>query len=94
MMATRRVPDEMETGELAVHIVSDKGDRDHVLLLARHPAGVRVREWHSGNWSTGPEESVVTASALLARLDGVVRRRQRIEPDIHVVRSWLTETPR
>lgn len=93
-MTTRRVPDEMETGELAVHIVSDKGDQDHVLLLARHPAGVRVREWHSGNWSTGPAESVVSASALLARLEGVVRGRQRIEPDIHVVRSWLTATPR
>jgi len=91
---TRRLPDEMETGELAVHIVSDKGDQDHVLLLARHPAGVRVREWHAGNWSKGPDESVVSANALLSRLDGVVRRRQRIEPDVHVVRSWLTATPR
>lgn len=93
-MATRRVPDEMETGELAVHIVSDKGDKDHVLLLARHPAGVRVREWHSGNWSTGPEESVVSANALLTRLEDVVHRRQRIEPDVSVVRTWLTATPR
>jgi hypothetical protein len=84
----------METGELAVHIVSAHGANDHVLLLARHPAGVRVREWHSGNWSTGPEESVVSASALLARLDEVVRSRQRLEPDVRVVRSWLTSTPR
>jgi hypothetical protein len=93
-MASGRVPDEMETGELAVHIVSADGAKDHVLLLARHPAGVRVREWHSGNWSTGPEESVVSASALLTRLDDVVRRRQRLEPDVRVVRSWLTSTPR
>jgi len=49
-MATRRVPDEMETGELAVHIVSDKGDKDHVLLLARHPAGVACA---SGTRETG-----------------------------------------
>ena len=69
-MASGRVPDEMETGELAVHIVSDEGAKDHVLLLARHPAGVRVREWHSGNWSTGPEESVVSANALITRPRG------------------------
>ena len=93
-MSSARVPEEMETGELAVHIVSDKGTKDHVLLLARHPAGVRVREWHSGNWSTGPDESVVSASALISRLEDVVRRRQRIEPDVRVVRSWLTATPR
>jgi hypothetical protein len=93
-MSNGRVPEEMETGELAVHIVSDKGTKDHVLLLSRHPAGVRVREWHSGNWSTGPDESVVTANALLTRLEGVVRSRQRLEPDVRVVRSWLTATPR
>ena len=93
-MSNGRVPEEMETGELAVHIVSDRGTKDHVLLLSRHPAGVRVREWHSGNWSTGPEESVVTANALLTRLEGVVRSRQRLEPDVRVVRSWLTATPR
>ena len=93
-MKSGHVPDEMETGELAVHIVSDKGAKDHVLLLARHPRGVRVREWHSGNWATGPEESVVSASALLARLDDVVRSRQRLEPDVRVVRTWLTATPR
>jgi hypothetical protein len=93
-MTNRPVPQEMETGELAVHIVSEKGANDHVLLLARDPAGVRVREWHSGNWSTGPDESVVSASALLTRLEGVVRNRQRIEPDVRTVRSWLTATPR
>jgi len=54
---------------------------------------VRVREWHSGNWSTGPEESVVSANALLTRLESVVRSRQRIEPDVRLVRSWLTATP-
>jgi hypothetical protein len=84
----------METGELAVHIVSDEGANDHVLLLARDPAGVRVREWHSGNWSKGPDESVVSANALLARLEEVVRKRQRIEPDVRTVRSWLAATPR
>jgi hypothetical protein len=93
-MSRGRVPDEMDTGELAVHIVSDKGTKDHVLLLARHPAGVRVREWLSGNWSTGPEVCVVSANALLSRLDDVVRSRQRLEPDVRVVRSWLTATPR
>jgi hypothetical protein len=93
-MSRGSVPDEMETGELAVHIVSENGAKDHVMLLARHPAGVFVREWHSGNWSTGPEESVVSASALLTRLEDVVRRRQRLEPDVRVVRSWLTATPR
>jgi hypothetical protein len=93
-MPNARVPDEMETGELAVHIVSEKGNKDHVLILARDPRGVRVREWHSGNWSTGPEESVVSANALLSRLEDVVHRRQRIEPAVSVVRSWLTATPR
>ena len=34
-MLDRPVPQEMETGELAVHIVSDAGAKDHVLLLAR-----------------------------------------------------------
>jgi hypothetical protein len=93
-MTNRPMPDEMETGELAVHIVSDKGTKDHVLLLARDPAGVRVREWHSGNWSTDPDESVMSANALLTRLEDVVRSRQRIEPDVRTVRSWLTATPR
>jgi len=83
----------METGELAVHIVSDKGANDHVLLLARDSAGVRVREWHPGNWAKGPDESVVSANALLARLEDVVRKRQRIEPDVRTVRSWLAATP-
>jgi len=93
-MTDRPVPPEMETGELAVHIVSDKGANDHVLLLARSSAGVRVREWHPGNWSKGPDESVVSASALLARLEGVVSKRQRIDPDVRTVREWLTATPR
>jgi hypothetical protein len=93
-MTDRPVPPEMETGELAVHIVSDKGANDHVLLLARDAEGVRVREWHPGNWSKGPDESVVSASALIARLEKVVRARQRIEPDVRTVRSWLSATPR
>jgi len=93
-MTNRPVPPEMETGELAVHIVSDGGAQDHVLLLGRDAAGVRVREWHPGNWSKGPDESVVSASALIARLEGVVRSRQRIEPDVRTVRSWIAGTPR
>ena len=52
-MSDRPVPPEMETGELAVHIVSDHGANDHVLLLARDAAGVRVREWHSGKLVEG-----------------------------------------
>ena len=93
-MTGARVPDEMETGELAVHIVSDKGAKDHVLLLARASRGRARARVASGNWATGPEESVVSASALLTRLDDVVRSRQRMEPDVRVVRSWLTATPR
>lgn len=93
-MSNRPVPPEMETGELAVHIVSDGGAQDHVLLLGRDASGVRVREWHPGNWSKGPDESVVSASALIARLEGVVRNRQRIEPDVRTVRSWIAGTPR
>jgi len=93
-MSNRPVPPEMETGELAVHIVSDGGAQDHVLLLGRDVAGVRVREWHPGNWSKGPDESVVSASALIARLEGVVRNRQRIEPDVRTVCSWIAGTPR
>jgi hypothetical protein len=93
-MTDRPIPPEMETGELAVHIVSGKGANDHVLLLARDAGGVRVREWHPGNWSKGPDESVVSASALIARLENVVRARQRIDPDVRTVRSWLAATPR
>jgi hypothetical protein len=88
------VPGETESGELAVHIVSDGGAHDHVLLLARDSAGIRVREWHPGNWATSPDESVVSANALVARLEGVVRNRQRIEPDVRTVRSWIAGTPR
>lgn len=88
------VSGETESGELAVHIVSDGGAHDHVLLLARDAGGIRVREWHPGNWSKSPDESVVSASALLTRLEGVVRNRQRIEPDVRTVRSWIAGTPR
>ena len=56
--------------------------------------GVRVREWHPGNWAKGPDESVVSASALIARLEGVVRKRQRVDPDVRTVREWLSATPR
>ncbi len=84
----------METGELAVHIVSDGGARDHVLILAHDPAGLRVREWHGGNWSKGPSESVVSASALISRLEGIVAKQQRVEPDVRTVRSWIAGTPR
>jgi hypothetical protein len=93
-MTDRPVPPEMETGELAVHIVSTGGANDHVLLLARDSGGVRVREWHPGNWSKGADESVVSPTELLARLESVVRNRQRIEPDVRTVRSWLAATPR
>jgi hypothetical protein len=88
------MPGETESGELAVHIVSDGGAHDHVLLLAHDAAGIRVREWHPGNWSKAPDESVVSANALVARLEGVVRNRQRIEPDVRTVRSWIAGTPR
>lgn len=88
------VPGDTESGELAVHIVSDGGAHDHVLLLARDSAGIRVREWHPGNWSKSPDESVVSANALIERLEGVVRNRQRIEPDVRTVRSWIAGTPR
>ena len=93
-MLDRPVPPEMENGELAVHIVSDGGAKDHVLLLARDAGGVRVREWHSGNWSKGPDESVVSSSALIARLEGIVAKRQRIEPDVRTVRSWIAGASR
>jgi hypothetical protein len=93
-MTDRPVPPEMESGELAVHIVSDGGAHDHVLLLARDSAGVRVREWNPGNWSKGPDESVVSSSALIARLEKIVSNRQRIEPDVRTVRSWIAGTPR
>jgi hypothetical protein len=88
------VSGETESGELAVHIVSDGGAHDHVLLLARDAAGIRVREWHPKNWSTKPDESVVSANTLLTRLEGVVRNRQRIEPDVRTVRSWIAGTQR
>jgi hypothetical protein len=93
-MHERFVPPAMSTGELAVHIVSEGGTQDHVLLLAHDASGVHMREWHSGNWATGADESVVTGAALLARLEGVVRNRQRIEPDLSVVRAWLAAPPR
>ena len=93
-MPNKPVSGETESGELAVHIVSDGGAHDHVLLLARDAAGIRVREWHPGNWSTKPDESVVSANALVARLEGVVRNRQRIEPDVRTVRSWIAGTQR
>ncbi|MEO8879781.1 MAG: hypothetical protein ABI446_05245 [Gemmatimonadaceae bacterium] len=93
-MTDRPVPPTMENGELAVHIVSDGGAHDHVLLLARDAGGVRVREWHPGNWAKGPDESVISTGALIARLEGVVRHRQRIEPDVRTVRSWIAGTPR
>ena len=93
-MLDRPVPPEMENGELAVHIVSDGGAKDHVLLLARDAGGVRVREWHSGNWSKGPDESVVSSSALIARLEGIVAKRQRVEPDVRTVRSWIAGASR
>ena len=93
-MLDRPVPPEMETGELAVHLVSDGGAQDHVLLLARDADGVRVREWHPGNWSKGPDESVVSASALIARLEGIVAKRQRSEPDVRTVRSWIAGASR
>lgn len=89
-MRERAIADAMETGELAVHIVSEGGANDHVLLLAREPAGVRVREWHPGNWSTGPDVSVMAPGALLERLEGIVRGRQRVDPDVRTVRAWLT----
>lgn len=93
-MSDRPVPPEMENGELAVHIVSDGGAHDHVLLLARDAGGVRVREWHPGNWSKGADESVISASALISRLEGVTRNRQRVEPDVRTVRGWLAGTAR
>jgi hypothetical protein len=89
-MRERAIALAMETGELTVHLVSEGGANDHVLILAHDPHGVRVREWHPGNWSAGPDESVVTADALLSRLDGVVRARQRMIPDVRTVRAWLT----
>ena len=93
-MIDRPVPPAMESGELAVHIVSEGGAHDHVLILARDAGGLRVREWHGGNWAKGPSESVVSAVALISRLEGIVAKRQRIEPDVRTVRSWIAGTPR
>jgi hypothetical protein len=93
-MRERYEPPPLESGELAVHIVSDDGNRDHVLLLAHEGKDVRVREWHAGNWSTGPDISVISADALLRRLEDVVRRRRRVEPDLSVVRTWLGDAGR
>lgn len=89
-MRERAVAQSMEAGQLAVHIVSEGGANDHVLILGRDPGGVRVREWHPGNWSTGPDESVIAPDALLERLEGIVRNRQRVDPDVRTVRAWLT----
>lgn len=89
-MRERAVAQSMETGQLAVHIVSEGGANDHVLILGRDPGGVRVREWHPGNWSTGPDESVISPDALLERLEGIVRNRQRVDPQVRTVRAWLT----
>jgi len=88
-MRERAIALAMETGELTVHIATEGGANDRVLILGHDPRGVRVREWHPGNWSIGPDESVVAADVLLARLEGVQRARQRVIPDVRSVREWL-----
>ena len=92
-MRERAIARAMETGDLTVHIVSEGGANDHVLILSRDPAGVRVREWHPGNWSTGSDESVIAPGALLERLERIEHKRQRVDPEVRTVRAWLT-TPR
>lgn len=89
-MRERAIAEAMDAGDLTVHLVSEGGANDHVLILTRDPAGVRVREWHPGNWSTSPDESLIAPGALLERLEGVVRKRQRVNPDVRTVRAWLT----
>ena len=53
-MTDRPVPPEMETGELAVHIVSDQGANDHVLLLARGAGACACESGIRGTGRRGP----------------------------------------
>jgi len=89
MTRDRWTPPVTDSGEPTVQLITASGAQHRVLMLARDPAGVRVREWRAGEWARGPEERVVSAQSLLAQLDEVVRNRQRVEPDVAYVREWL-----
>ena len=83
-----------EPGEITIFIAGEHGVQERVLLLSPDPLGVRVREWHPGNWATGPETRVVSPEEIEALLDDSGRSRRRVTPPAAEVRAWLRRQSR
>ena len=53
---------------------------------------VRVREWRGEEWSAGPLEREVEASALYAEFERAYRERRRVSEELYRLRLWLEGT--
>ena len=64
------------------------------LYVMSKPSGglVRVREWRGEEWSAGPLDREVEASALYAEFERAYRERRRVSEELYRLRLWLEGT--
>jgi hypothetical protein len=81
-------------GQLAVYFAGEHGIQERILLLSPDALGIRVREWHPGNWATGPDTRLASPADIEALLDRAARERTRVTPPAAEVRAWLAALPK
>jgi hypothetical protein len=81
--------------ELTVQVHDAGGTRELLWVLSPIAPGlVRVREWAPGNWASPPEERLLTADEVLARVRRAHDERRRVSITLAELRAWLDGTLR
>ena len=81
---------ELEEPTLSVQVEGTAREGMRLYVMGRPRDGmVRVREWRGEDWSAGPLEREVEASALLAEFERAHRDRRRMSEELYRLRLWL-----
>ena len=78
---------------LSVQVEGSEREGMRLFVMSRPRGGlVRVREWRGEEWSAGPLEREVEASALYAEFERAHRERRRMSEELYRLRLWLEGT--
>ena len=78
---------------LSVQVEGSEREGLRLFVMSKPRGGlVRVREWRGEEWSAGPLDREVEASALYAEFERAHRERRRMSEELYRLRLWLEGT--
>jgi hypothetical protein len=75
---------------LTVQVEGTAREGLRLYVMGKPRAGmVHLREWRGEDWSAGPLEREIEASALYAEFERAHRERRRMSEELYRLRLWL-----